>query len=78
MSARPTACPSRNIKAEELEAAVWDHVAGLLSDPQRLLAQFEHLAATAEAGTARYHAADQQLRARLDRVARADKRLLDG
>ena len=49
--ARPTACPSRNIKAEELEAAVWDHVAGLLADPRRLLAQFEHLAATAEAGT---------------------------
>ena len=32
---------------------------------------------TAEAGTARYRAADQQLRARLDRTARADKRLLD-
>ena len=77
MSARPTACPSRNIKAEELEAAVWDHVAGLLSDPQRLLARFDHLAATAEAGTARDRAADQQLRARLDRTARADKRLLD-
>ena len=77
MSARPTACPSRNIKAEELEAAVWDHVAGLLSDPRRLLAQFEHLAATAEAGTVRDRAADQQLRARLDRTARADKRLLD-
>ena len=77
MSARPTACPSRNIKAEEIEAAVWDHVAGLLSDPQHLLAQFEHLAATAEAGTARDRAADQQLRTRLDRTARADKRLLD-
>jgi site-specific DNA recombinase len=77
LSARPTVCPSRSVKAEELEAAVWDHVVGLLSDPQRLLAQFEHLAATAEAGTASDRAADQQLRTRLDRAARADKRLLD-
>ncbi len=77
MTARPAACPSRNVKAGEIEAAVWEHVAGLLSDPQQLLAQFEHLAATAEAGTARDRAADQQLRTRLDRTTRADKRLLD-
>ncbi|WP_428487671.1 recombinase family protein [Rhodopila sp.] len=77
MTARPTACPSRNVKAEEIETAVWDHVAGLLSNPDRLVAQFEHLAATAEAGTTRDRAADQQLRTRLDRIARADKRLLD-
>ena len=30
------ACPSRNVKAEEIEAAVWDHVAGLLASPERL------------------------------------------
>src|SRR4051812_36523971 len=40
LSARPAACPSRNIKAEEIEAAVWDHVAGLLASPERLVAQF--------------------------------------
>jgi site-specific DNA recombinase len=56
---------------------VWEHVAGLLAAPARLLAQFEHLAAAAEAGSPRERAADQQLRARLDRIARADKRLLD-
>jgi site-specific DNA recombinase len=77
LAARPTACPSRSVKAEELEAAVWDHVVGLLSDPQRLLAQFEHLAVTPEAGTLRDSAVDQQLQARLERTARADKRLLD-
>jgi site-specific DNA recombinase len=77
LSARPAACPSRNIKAEEIEAAVWDHVAGLLASPERLVAQFDHVAVAAEAGTVRDRAADQQLRARLDRVARADKRLLD-
>src|SRR4051812_21625525 len=36
LSARPAACPSRNVKAEEIEAAVWDHVAGLLASPERL------------------------------------------
>src|SRR4051795_11222329 len=43
----------------------------------RRVAQFSHVAVAAEAGTVRDRAADQQLRARLDRVARADKRLLD-
>src|SRR4051794_40811672 len=77
LSARPAACPSRNVKAEAIEAAVWDHVAGLLASPERLVAQFDHIAVAAEAGTVRDRAVDQQLRARLDRVARADKRLLD-
>src|SRR3954470_9241668 len=77
LSARTAACPSRHLKAEEIEPVVWDHVAGLLADPDRLLAQFDHLAATAEAGSARDQAAEQQLRARLDRTVRADKRLLD-
>jgi site-specific DNA recombinase len=77
LSARTAACPSRSIKAQDIEAAVWDHVAALLAEPERLLAQFDHLAAAAEAGTARERAAELQIRARLDRVARADKRLLD-
>ena len=77
MSARPAACPSRNVKAEEIETAVWEHVAELLVSPDRLMAQFDHFAAETESGTMRDRAADQQLRARLDRVVRADKRLLD-
>lgn len=44
MSARPEACRRRAIKAAELEAAVWNHIAELLSDPERLLAQFRHFA----------------------------------
>lgn len=76
-TARPAACPSRSVKAEAIEAAVWGHVAGLLADPDRLLAQFDHFAAVVEAGSAREQAAEQQLRARLDRIGRADKRLLD-
>jgi len=77
MSARPAACPSRNVKADEIEAAVWGHVAELLASPDRMMAQFDRFSAAAESGTTRDRAADQRLRARLDRVARADKRLLD-
>jgi site-specific DNA recombinase len=77
MTARPTACPSRNVKAEEIEAAVWQHVRGLLADPQRLFAQFDRLSVAAQAGNTRERAEDQQARTRLDRLARADKRLLD-
>src|ERR671929_220267 len=51
-TAGPAACPSRSVKAEAIEAAVWEHVAGLLADPDRLLAQFDRFAAVAEAGSA--------------------------
>jgi len=77
LSARTAACPSRSIRAGEIEPVVWDHVAGLLADPDRLLAQFDHLAAAVEAGSAHERAADQLARTRLERTARADKRLLD-
>jgi len=77
LSARAAACPSRNVHAEEIEPVVWNHVAGLLADPDQLLAQFDRFAAAADAGSAREQAAEQQLRTRLDRTARADKRLLD-
>lgn len=58
------------------EAAVWDHVAELLADPARLVAQFARLAAV-EDGSDRERAADQLLRTRMERNSRADKRLLD-
>jgi site-specific DNA recombinase len=77
LSARTAACPSRHVRAEEIEPVVWDHVAGLLADPDRLLAQFDHLAAATETGSARDRAAELLLRTRLERTARADKRLLD-
>ena len=41
LSARATACPSRTVPAEEIEPVVWNHVAGLLADPDQLLAQFD-------------------------------------
>jgi site-specific DNA recombinase len=76
LTARPERCPSRNVKAEEIEAVVWDHVAGLLADPARLVAQFARFAAV-EGGSDRERAADQMLRTRMERTSRADKRLLD-
>ncbi|MGI4941220.1 MAG: hypothetical protein ACRYHQ_11795 [Janthinobacterium lividum] len=75
--ARTSICSSRHINADEIEPVVWDHVMALLADPNQLLAQFDRFAAAADAGSAREQAAEQQLRARLDRTARADKRLLD-
>ena len=76
LSARTSVCPSRAIKAETIERAVWEHVAGLLAEPAQLLAQFNRLAA-AEAGSPRDQAVEQRLRSRLERIARADARLLD-
>jgi site-specific DNA recombinase len=77
LSARTAACPSRIIKAEELECAVWEHVAELLRDPAQLLAQFERFAAGANGGTAQDRATEQRIHARLERLARAERRLLD-
>ncbi len=75
--ARTSICPSRHINADEIEPVVWDHVMALLADPDQLLAQFDRFAAAVDAGSAREQAAEQQLGVRLDRTARADKRLLD-
>jgi site-specific DNA recombinase len=77
LSARTAVCPSRSVRATDIEATLWEHVAVLLADPEQLLAQFGQFAAAAEAGTAQDRAAEQLLHTRLDRVARADKRLLD-
>ena len=70
-TARPAACPSRNVKAEEIESAVWEHVASLLANPDRLLAQFDRFAA-AEVGSARDQAAEQHLRAEMSGYAAGD------
>jgi site-specific DNA recombinase len=77
MTAREIACPRAQVDGDQLEAAVWAHVRGLLADPERLLAQFEHFVAGAGPQTQHALAAEQQVRARLDRLARADQRLVD-
>ena len=70
-------CPRRAVKAEELEAAVWDHIKQLLNDPATLLAQFEALARQADEATADSRAAEQKWEARLRQLDREEQRLLD-
>src|SRR5579859_2181955 len=77
LSARAERCPQRQVKAEELERAVWDHVVRLLADPARLLAQFQSFSHAAVDGDAAEQAEDQRLSARIDRLGREEKRLLD-
>ena len=74
---RDTKCPRAMIDAEVIEKAVWDHIVGLLSDPQRLVAQFERFVAETADGSPQDQAMARQLQARLDRLARADQRLLE-
>ena len=70
---RAQPCPRACVDGEALERAVWGHVRELLADPDRLMAQFRHLAAEAD----RERGPERRLTARLDGLARADARLLD-
>jgi site-specific DNA recombinase len=74
---RDTKCPRAMIDAEVIERAVWDHVVGLLGDPRQLVAQFERFTAETADGSPQEQAIGRQLQARLDRLARADRRLLE-
>ncbi len=74
---RDAPCPRRAVKAEELEAAVWAHVTQLLEEPARLLAQFERYAQLVVEGDAHEQAETRQLTARLARLDREQRRLLD-
>jgi site-specific DNA recombinase len=77
MTARETACPRAQVDGDRLETAVWEHVRGLLADPERLLAQFERVASGADQASQHAQAAERRIRTRLDRLARADRRLVD-
>jgi len=74
---RDRACPQRQAKVDELDAAVWEHVKQLLNDPATLLGEFEAFARQAEE-----HATDEQIeeqreQAQLRRLDREEQRLLD-
>jgi site-specific DNA recombinase len=77
LTAREAPCPRAEVNGEALDHAVWEHVRGLLGDPQRLLAQFQDFAVAADQGAAREAAAEHKLRTRLESLVRADQRLLD-
>ena len=76
-TSRTHPCPRANVDGEALERAVWGHVRGLLADPDRLAAQFRHFAADADQNASREQGPERQLLTRLDRLGRADARLLD-
>jgi site-specific DNA recombinase len=76
-TARETPCPRAQIDGDRLERAVWDHVRGLLTNPEQLLAQFERFASGADSAPPCDNTAEQQLQARLDRLTRASRRLVD-
>ena len=70
-------CPQPRPRAEELDAAVWDHVKRLLDDPSTLAAQFEERARQADALDADARAAGQKWEAQLRRLDREERRLVD-
>ena len=77
MTAREIACPRAQLDGERLETAVWEHISTLLMDPAQLLAQFERFAAGADRDGQRARAVERPIAARLDRLARAEQRLVD-
>jgi site-specific DNA recombinase len=76
-SARGRICTRRTVTCADLEDAVWGHVVALLQQPERLLAQVEHHARLATEGNEQERAEAQRLAARLDRLGREDRRLVD-
>jgi site-specific DNA recombinase len=76
-SGRPHRCPQRTIKAEELEAVVWDHIVELLSHPAQLLAQFAQFATLGAEPDAQARAELHRLQTHAQRLAREETRLLD-
>ena len=77
LSAREERCPQRQVKADELERTVWNHVVEMLADPPRLLAQFQSFSQMAVDGDGAEQTEDQRLSARIERLGREEKRLLD-
>jgi site-specific DNA recombinase len=74
---REQSCPRRRVKAGELEAAVWEHVEGLLNDPATLLEQFEAFARQADTQKTNDRAEEKKWEGQLRRLAREEQRLLD-
>jgi site-specific DNA recombinase len=76
-SARERRCPQRMAEAEALEAAVWGHIKGLLSDPEALLARFREMAGHDANGEAGRREEVRKLEAQIKRLEREEGRLID-
>jgi site-specific DNA recombinase len=77
LSARERKCIQRPAKARELEEAVWEHVKGLMSDPERLLIQFEEFARSTSENGDEEDAEAKKLEGHLKRLSREQTRLVD-
>ena len=77
MSAREHKCTQRPAKAPELEEAVWEHVKGLMRDPERLLVQFEEFARSISEDGNKENAEAKKFEAHLRRLSREQTRLVD-
>ena len=77
LSAREHKCTQRPAKAGELEEAVWEHIKGLMRDPERLLAQFEDFARSTSENGDREEAEAKKFEAHLKRLSREQTRLVD-
>jgi site-specific DNA recombinase len=73
---RECRCTQTPAKADELDAAVWGHVKGLLEDPAALATRFEELARLSEAKDGG-KAAVQRWEAQIQRLGREEQRLVD-
>jgi site-specific DNA recombinase len=65
------------VKAAELEAAVWNHIKQLLSDPGQLIAQFQDFARLAAQGESKQQAEARKLETGIARLGREEQRLID-
>lgn len=77
LSAREHKCTQRPAKAHELEEAIWEHVKGLMRDPERLLVQFEEFAHSISEDGDREEAEAKKFEAHLRRLSREQTRLVD-
>jgi len=77
LSAREHKCTQRPAKAGELEEAVWEHVKGLMRDPEHLLAHFEQFAHSGSANDDKEEAEAKKLEGHLRRLSREQTRLVD-
>jgi site-specific DNA recombinase len=76
LSAREHRCHQTPAKAEELEAAIWNHIKQLMRDPERLLAQFEAFAHSTP-GNEEEDAEAKKFEGHSKRLCREESRLVD-
>jgi site-specific DNA recombinase len=74
---RERPCPQSRAKVDELDAAVWGHVKGLLNDPATLLEQFEASARQADIEQTNESAEQKKWQGQLRHLGREEQRLLD-